>query len=308
MSKFKILSRRIAAALAGVAMVCASVLSGATASAVTMFNLSPMNQVIVLNPGDTYRNTFMVTNPSYNDDDLYYKIEIQPYYTDEDDHNVFSEYTERNLITGWVTIVGAKNGVLSPNETRNVEYRVDVPSDAPAGGQYVAITVVTDNEGAAEDDSMGIQENIAIAYLLYAEIAGSTYRQGEIQNANVSSFVFDGNITGSSAIKNTGNTHGTAKYTLQVFPLFSDEEVFTNEEEPETRVILPDRTLYNELAWTETPAIGVFNVVYTVEFEGVTQQVSKMVIKCPLWLLFAVVFVIAAIIIYIVMRTKSRKK
>ena len=301
--------KKIKTLLAGVFLVvtvlglCQNVL----ASNGVTFGVSPMNQSVVLVPGNRYHGSFQVTNPNTSENDIEYEIEQRSFYVDEDYNTVYDE--EDNMIVDWTTIESGASGVVEPNSHKDVMFAIDVPLDAPAGGYYEAFRVIAKNHMLEEkiENGAGIQEQIIITHLVFIEIAGNTIKQGEVQEASVSSFLLSGNITGKSAIKNTGNIHGTAKYTLQVFPLFSSEEVYTNEEDPDTKTILPDRTLYNETIWADTPTFGIFNVVYTVEFEGVTTQVSKMVIKCPVWLLFIILFAIIALIIWIFLKVNKRR-
>ena len=270
------------------------------------FSLSPMNEAVTLNPGDHHRSSFTIYNVMQNAG-IQYEVTVKPYYVNDDNVDLYDLNTDKNLITNWITVAGSREGELAAGEKRVVEFSVDVPEGAPAGGQYAALVVTSKNSSDADDDSVGINEEIAIAYLFYAEITGDVVRRGEVIDASLQGFLLSGDIKGASLIKNTGNVHGFAKYTLQVFPLFSDEEIYTNAEKPESAVILPDRTLYNETIMPNTPAIGIFNVVYTVEFEGVKTQVSKVVIKCPIWLLSVIIFAIIAIAIWVVIRIRNRR-
>ena len=272
--------------------------------------MSPMNQRIILNPGEKYTGTFTISNDQYNKYDFKYKIIPQPFYVDENYHVYFDESDNLNQIVDWTT-TDVKYGVLAPGSYQRINFTIDTPKDAPAGGQYVAITVASDLDGDSSiesSDAMVLNQGMGMAHIIYAEIAGTTRHSGEVLSTNVPSFIFDGNISAESTIKNTGNTHGVATYTMQVFPLFSSEEVFTNEEDPEDKTILPNRTLTNKTVWDKTPMVGIFNVKYTVEFEGVTTEVTKLVIKCPLWLFFIIIFVIIAIITWLIVKARNRKK
>ena len=295
--------------LVGVVMASFATVAFATsgAYAVEGFSMSPMKQSIVLDPGESYQTSVTISNPGTNDTDFKYRVEVKPFYVDDEYNSIFEEYENYSQIVDWITLNSPDTGSIEPNESREIIFTIDVPLWAPGGGQYASILVSSDND--SDGGGMLINEKVAMGHIIYAEITGKTSKQGEFLEMSVPGFIFSGYIGGSSAIKNTGNTHGEAKYILQVYPLFSDEEVYSNAETPYTHIIIPGRTYYNsDAVWPETPSIGIFNVVYTVEYEGVTKQVSKMVIKCPIYLLFLVLAVVAGIIIWLVMRIRSRRK
>lgn len=270
--------------------------------------VSPMTESVVLNPGDKYSSSIRVTYPADAGNSTHYKVKIEPFYVDENYNNVYGERNNYNLITDWVSFDSPEMAEVKPGETKEIYYTFHIPTDAPAGGQYLAISVVSDDsENQIQTDAINISESFSVSHLIFAEITGATVRQGEIYDVDVPGFLLSGDIKGRATVKNTGNVHNNATYTLQVFPLFSNEEMYTNEDKPDTKRIMPDRSYYNETVWDKTPAFGIFNVVYTVEFEGVTAQVKKLVIKCPIWLLFLIIFAIAAIIIYFIVKAKTRK-
>ena len=95
---------------------------------------------------------------------------------------------------------------------------------------------------------------------------------------------------------------------MQIFPLFSSEEVFTNEEEPKETWIMPERTVFSSVKWDGTPSVGIFHVIYNVEYEGVESKVDKLVIVCPLWLLFLILLAIFLLIFRILSAKKKDKK
>lgn len=273
------------------------------------FQISPMNQKITLIPGERYYGTFKITNPATSQYAFAYKATIGPFTVDESYTPIYENNGDYNQIVDWTTVANDA-GVISPNDTAIVEFYIDVPEDAPAGGQYVAITVSSNSDYDPTEESGGValHAKYAIAHLVYGEVAGETVRGGDITNIEVPGFLFSGDIAGAASIKNTGNVHSDAAYTLQIFPLFSDEEVYTNAEDPMINTILPSSTRTTRLSWGETPSVGIFHVIYKASFEGVESKVDKMVIVCPLWLLFIILLAIFLIIFKIWSGKKREKK
>ncbi|MBR3232856.1 hypothetical protein IKF74_01000 [Candidatus Saccharibacteria bacterium] len=273
------------------------------------FAVSPMNQKIVLVPGEDYNGTFEVVAPQSSPQTFYYKLSVEPFSVDENYQPVYENNGDYNQIVDWVTLEN-ETGSVEPNATARINFAVHTPENAPAGGQYAIIRVQSDYEMMKQEseNAINIQNIMSIAHIIYAEVAGETERGGEIFDANVPSFLFSGNITGSATIKNTGNVHSDATYTMQVFPLFSSEEVFTNEESPKTNLIIPGATRTTTVTWEETPAAGIFHVVYNANFEGANSRIDKYVIVCPLWLLFIIILALFLLIFKIFWGKKKDKK
>lgn len=267
------------------------------------FTLTPMYQQVILTPGETFEGNFEITNPANSTADFEYELRVEPFSVDEENGISLTVNGDYNQMVDWITLPFAE-GSVPPNMTEKIRFQIDVPADAAAGGQYASV-VVSSKPKSASNASVDIQEVYQSAHLIYAEVAGETVRKGTINSVSVPSFLLSGNITSSASITNTGNVHSRADYVMQIFPLFSNEEVYTNEENPAHSWIMPGNTNLKELSWEETPTLGVFHVIFKASFEGVESKVDKYVIVCPLWLLL-VIFLAIFLIIFRVLSAKKK--
>ena len=297
----------ITALLIGICIICFFGTTMPTyADEGTILSVSPMRESVVLNPGDVYYGSFFVSNPGYSVGELNYTTEIKPFYVNENYHPIFENENGTGKIAEWITILSGGDGILSPNETAKVEFKIDVPIDAAPGGQYAVINAVSYPKSVG-GEGITISEGIAISHSLFVEVTGDTVISGGISDASVDSFVVNGKITARSVLENTGNVHGLATYSMTVYSALTNEEVYSNDGVEETHYVLPRRQFYNETVWRDVPMVGLFRVVYRVEFLGRMVEIDQMVVVCPIWLLILVIVLITVIILWIVTLIKMRK-
>lgn len=265
--------------------------------------ITPMYQNMVLVPGEKVQGTFGIYNPGTNTKTSELKIFVEPFWQDENNDVDFINNEDYSQIVDWITIEET-DYTVKPNERKEVIFTIDVPENAPAGGQYAAFIV----QNQAKSGNPMITQVFQMAHLVYAEVAGQTVRGGEISSLQLPRFLFGGKIAAGATIKNNGNVHANTLHTLKIRSLFGDEELFSNEESPQKSIVMPGATRYTGIVWDDTPSIGVFRVVYTVEFEGVKKELEKIVIVCPLWLLIVILLLIATIVFRFITGSKSRKK
>lgn len=304
--------------MAGLVVVMVGLLFGAmNVSAVdgdggVVMTISPPRQDIVLVPGEVYEGTLLVSNSANASKDLKYSATIGSFGLDKDE-NGNTDYnstdvdtiTEYNQIMEWIKL-GKDHGSVAPNSTDTIPFTITVPEDAPAGGQYATIIVQDDTEDDNGDGEIVIENVVRFAASIIAEVAGETRSEGEIIENTIPAFLFNNRLSATSTVKNNGNVHTKANYVLQVWPLFGNEEICTNEENPTEHTVMPDTERMNAEE-CNLPMIGIFRVKQTVKIFGETSVAERTVIVCPLWLLFIIIFAIVALVIWAVMKSRARK-
>lgn len=307
--KLKLILAAVVAVLS-LGACCAFSFSSANAEegqAAVHLQVSPTKQKISLTPGSSYVGTFTVHNAGAGVFD--YSVYATPYsITNEEyspDYTAITNYTQ---IADWITFdPKTEKGTLQPGETVDVVYTVNVPKDAPAGGQYAALMAQTDS---GNDENATINVVHRVGMILYAAVPGETRSSGEIVKNSVNTFYFNPPLTVSSLVKNTGNVEQTATYTVKIYPLFSNEAVYNNEEQPDSKDIMPETSRFNAITWEGAPSIGIFRVTQIIDFAGQegNKEVTKLVLICPLWLLFVVFALLFFIIFWLISRSRDRKR
>lgn len=301
--------KRIKIVLLTCAMLVSSVLLGQSVFAAEdkpeyKIAISPsIDDLEELKPGTRRTGSFKIYNEGTKD--FEYDVSFAPYSVKTESYEPsFTDENKYTDIQSWIE-VDAMEGSIEAGGEKIVNYTIDIPDGFHGGMQSAAILITMRNN---PDQNSNINAVRQIAYIIYGNVDGDVIKTGKILENSVPSFLFNPPIYGTSLVENTGNVYTRAEYKLQVFPLFSDEEVYTNEETPENNVIFPETKRYNEVKWEGAPQLGIFRVRQTVKIFDEESVTEKMVFLCPIWFLFIVILIIFCAIFWIVSRVMRRKK
>jgi hypothetical protein len=111
----------------------------------------------------------------------------------------------------------------------------------------------------------------------------------------------------SGRVENCGNLDLNVKYIMEVYPIFSNEAIYTNEEKPTVLATLPETRRFTQIDWEGTPSFGLFKVKLAITYNGNTEELERIVLVCPLWLIVLVIVFIGAVIFWLVSRNRSRQ-
>lgn len=255
-----------------------------------------------LDPGKTYESEFKVKN--IGTDDLHYHIYAAPYYEEGENgdqvYNISNNYTH---LSEWITF-SKKEGTLKPQSGETITFRVKVPADVAGGSQNAAIMVETND---SIEDTKVVSASGRVALILFSHVNGETNACGKIVDKNIPALLLSPPIMVTGRVENCGNLDLNVKYVMEVYPIFSDEAIYTNEENPMVLATLPETRRFTRVDWEGTPSFGLFKVKMTITYNDQTETLEKIVLVCPLWLIVLVIVFIGATIFWLVSRNRSRK-
>ena len=266
--------------------------------------INPAKNYLELNPGDVRTDSFDIYNTGLNPFSIH--VYAMSFQTQGDDYQ-FLDYNSENIysqIRNWITFEQEYYDI-APGDFVRVNYTVTVPDDVPAGGQYSAIM----SELIRDDDS-AINTINRVSMILYATVNGETHLDGygKILENSINTFFTEPPIFVSSLVKNEGNVHATATYILNIYPLFSNDPAYTNENSPFESTVLPETSRLNTITWKGAPALGIFRAVSTISFMGETSTTEKIIFICPIWLICVAILAIIGLIARAIARKRSNKK
>lgn len=276
------------------------------------FIVSPSSRKVILSPGETVTQTISISNPHGAIDDVKFEVSVNTYgvkNTDSGDYDPDLEtISSSNAIINWIEL-DETTGVVAPNDTKTISYTITVPQDAPGGGQYAVLTVSRLNDSDSKITGVGISDSFAINSIIYTSITGETRETGKIIENTIPRFIFTSPLTATTTVENSGNIHTEATYLFEVFPLFSNETIYTNEKSAtNTSLIMPGTKRLHSETWQGAPKLGIFKVRQTVTIFGETNTLEKTVFICPLWFLALIIFALFAAIVWITARAKARRQ
>ena len=294
----------LAAFVAAISFGCISFSTNVHANGQTHPLISPAKQSISLEPGEHYEGTFSVHN--VGSEDFSYTVYATPYSAIDENYSI--DYTNQNSytqISEWISF-DITSGHLDPGEVQEIKYTVDVPMNVPGGGQYAALMVETGD--TRDQHNIGVVNRIGM--VLYSDVSGETVKKGKVLENKIPRFFLSPPITATSIVENTGNVHDDAVYILRVYPLFSNEEIYSNEEESlaNSRVIMPETRRFVSQSWDGAPRLGIFRVQQEVRIFDDTSIEQKYVIICPLWFIIIIILIIIAVIYWQVSKRRSIKR
>ena len=250
----------------------------------TSITISPASSVLELNPGDNYNGKFRITNTGVKAFD--FDLSVSPYSVAGVDYKQDLESdTLRTQISHWIKFKQSRYH-LEADQSVDVAYSVEVPTDVPAGGQYAVI--FADTASSATSSGPAIDTVQRVGMLVYSRIQGDIRQAGSVESFNIPAWYSEPPLTASSLVANTGNVDFDAKYNLTVKTLFG-REVFTSKTELS---VLPDTERAVTLTWDKAPAIGIFNVTETVTVLGKSFATTKLVVILPLCVIIVLLIVV----------------
>lgn len=157
-------------------------------------------------------------------------------------------------LSDWISIKNDSEGVLEPNEEREILFTINVPDGAEPGGHYAAVFVKTVHKNIEGTTQLGVSSRVGT--LILVSVPGETIKTASISEFNSPKFVWKGPVDFDMKIKNTGTIHYDSTGTATIKSLLGKNHVV----DLGTHTIIPNNARNYEGTWSKKYPFGYYRI------------------------------------------------
>lgn len=268
-----------------------------------------LSVILEADPGQTKTGSTNVTNLST--DTLKVKTSFADFVVDNEEGIPTIVETGSSVwsMSLWASVSAEdEEFFLEPNETKEVEFTIDVPQDATPGGHYAMILFTP--AIVQEEEIAGPLIEHKVGNLIKMTVSGEIYESAEIVEFSAPYFSEFGPIDLTLRILNDGNTHIPTSGSVKIYNTLNQEVA---EWEIQSANVFPTAIRAWDTTWEGKWRFGLYNaeveVMYGSEDTPLTADVFFWII--PWRLILAITAVITLLIIWgyaIEKKNKSTRK
>jgi len=252
----------------------------ASADTTNGLTISPLRAELTIAPGTVQTGQLTLYNTTSSDMNVSMSAEAFGVINEQYDYS----FDPTSKVASWAHF-DPSGLVLAAGKSATVDYSIGVPLDAEPGGQYLSLFASTDIKG----DAKGISTSERVGSLLYITVDGKVTHTGHLLKLLVP-WTTTGSDSWTATIQNTGTTHFTSMYTLEVKTLW-DSEVSSSSG---SSLILPNtiRSVQGTIAQPEVP--GIYKVAYTASLgDSPSVTVYRYMLYMPVYGWIIIVLILA---------------
>lgn len=203
-----------------------------------------------------------------------------------------SEEDNRWAMASWITVTPALQ-TIQANTTAAVQIKINVPTDALAGGHYVMVTHQPVQGGRANENATSINQRVGT--LVYGIVPGEFTEQAFIRNLTVPMFSDIGPVAYSFLVDNDSEAHIRPRLSAKISNIWG-KEVFA--QEIESGNIFPKTSRDFAGQWDRIWGVGRYKLEITMLYgtNTATSMASTYFWLFPIWLFLAGLVVLVTLV------------